>query len=193
MYDPARNVSQTILPSNRRTTVAYDPMNQIEYQKFLGVTTTQSYSMYSANPPTWWEDLDQNGTKNYELDEKTQWQYSKYLPSNNYTTYAYDREGNCNGVHDSQGHWTTWTYDGNNRVTSILNPFHERTTIAYDALDRRAHVLLGNSVAVSYIFDSAGRETARQFYSPTGAWLAGFTATYDAAVGRKGVRSRLLL
>jgi len=53
------------------------------------------------------------------------------------------------------------------------------TTITYDALDRRAHVLLGNSVAVSYLFDSAGRETARTFITPTGAWLAGFTATYD--------------
>jgi YD repeat-containing protein len=53
----------------------------------------------------------------------------------------------------------TYGYDAQNRVTMIYNAYDERTTLTWDPLGRESVRRLGNQVAISHVYDAAGRET----------------------------------
>ena len=70
------------------------------------------------------------------------------------------------------------------RLTKIQNPLNEVTSIQWDALDREQHRVLGNGMAVSHVYDGAGRETLLQNISAAGVGQAIFTNAYSPTNNR---------
>ena len=64
---------------------------------------------------------------------------------------------------DTLGQTTSYWYDVQDRLIGIRNQYSQVTTIGYDPLDRELTKIYGNNMVLTHVYDSARRETARQF------------------------------
>jgi RHS repeat-associated protein len=107
-------------------------------------------------------------------------------------TFAYDGAGNRTGVQDSKGGVTTVTFDARNRQTSesvagtgvtAVRVDHAYTARGQVAAVTRYTDLAGTSVAttLAYSYDADGRATNVRTTRATGAAVANYTYSYDAA------------
>jgi RHS repeat-associated protein len=156
--DALNRVAQTLYIDSTRVTNTWDAISQqITSQDVTGIT---SY--------VWDQDSRKTATQN---------------PTGINLTQTLDAVANRLVLQDNFG-VTSYAWDNQSRLTGIQNPLNERTTIQWDALDREQHRVLGNGMAVSHTYDSAGRETLLENRNAAGVGLAVFTNSYSQVDNR---------
>jgi len=178
-YDPVGSRALRVDARGWPTTYQYDALDR-ETGRLYRDDTRVTHQYDSAGRVTGMADV--TGNTGYEYDAVGR-QTAVAYPWGHRLTYGFDPVGNRQWMDAPDGR-TTYGYDPQNRVTAIENPYQERTTIQWDPLDREQHRTLANGMAVSHLYDPAGRETLLANRRPTGEGLAIYTAQYDRVGNR---------
>jgi RHS repeat-associated protein len=176
-FDPDGNQTLRTDGRNWPTTYQYDALNrQVGVQYLNGQLVTNTYD--AASELTVTADWTGLTTTVYDRVGNTSQVYS---PAGIFIRYAYDGANQVTGVEDSKEGWTTYTRDANGNAIQAINAYNEWYTMVYDTRNILAGILKA-SMGTTITVDGAGREIGRKDWLPaTGAVIAQYTNTWDAA------------
>lgn len=180
-YDAAGNLISRTDASGGTTTFAYDARGrQVQRVAPDGAVETTTYTPTGQRASV----TDARGTTTWAYDLRDRL-VLRTDPDGVAIAYEYDANGNIVEI-ASGDHVVGYIFDAVNRVAAV-SAFGGVTTYGYDASGNVTSVNLPNGVVTEYGYDSVGRVLQVTRRAPSGAVIATYTYTLDAAGRRSSV------